>query len=313
MIDMTNITLHTIYIFTAIICLFSCAISTEKESKVDPIVNLNLSGNIMPDITYHVVDKHEIKLDVIAPRIYLGEDPWYKYEGKRRPVLLFIHGGGWIVGDKAASTIDLMPYVARKWAVVNINYRLAGIAKAPAAVIDVRKALEWIYENANEYYFDTNNIVVAGESAGAHLSLMAGLLKKSDSVCGSKYVVEKDYKVHAIINWNGSANVMYPEFKNHPWLDPKDDFEMVSKSLSPITYLNKNSPPIISVQGTKDPFIPIRASELLHERCDEIGIKNKLVKIEGKGHGNFSAEERTYIYDEIWKFLEEIEVKTSGE
>ncbi|MEQ8241435.1 MAG: alpha/beta hydrolase [Cyclobacteriaceae bacterium] len=303
----------TIYIFLTAIYLLSCESRIEKKPSIDPIVNLNLSANIMPDITYHVVDGLEIKLDVIAPRIYLGEDPWYKYEGKKRPVLLFIHGGGWIVGDKAASTIDLMPYAARKWAIVNINYRLAGVAKAPASVIDARKALEWIYENAENYYFDTNNIVVAGESAGAHLALMTGLLEKNDSVCGDKYVVEKDYKVNAIINWNGSANVMYPEFKNHPWLDPKDNFEKTAKSLSPINYLSKNSPPIISIQGTNDPFIPMEASEILHETCSNIGIKNKLVKIEGKGHGNFTAEERTHIYNEIWKFLEDIGVKTSGE
>jgi acetyl esterase/lipase len=285
----------------------------EEKPKVDPIVNLNLSANIMPDITYKVVDGHELKLDVIAPRIYLGEDPWYKYEGKKRPVLLFMHGGGWIAGDKATATIDLMPYAARKWAIVNINYRLSDVAKAPAAVIDVRDALEWIYENADEYYFDTDNIVVAGESAGAHLALMTGLIQKGDSVCVAKYVVEKDYKVHAIINWNGLADLMHPWFKDHPWFDPNDNFETASKSLSPITYLNENSPPTISVQGTKDPFVPIEASEKLHELCDKIGIKNKLIKIDGKGHGNFTAEERTYIYDEIWKFFEEIGIRTSGE
>lgn len=302
----------TIFILITIMNLLSCS-SFGKKPKIDPIVNLNLSANIMPDITYHIVDGLEIKLDVIAPRIYLGEDPWYKYEGKKRPVLLFIHGGGWIVGDKATSTIDLMPYAARKWAIVNINYRLADVAKAPASVIDARKALEWIYENSEDYYFDTNNIVVAGESAGAHLALMTGLLEKNDSICGDKFIVEKDYKVNAIINWNGSANVMYPEFKNHPWLDPNDDFDKTAKSLSPINYLSKNSPPIISIQGANDPFIPIEASEILHETCKNIGIKNKLVRIKGKGHGNFSAEERTYIYDEIWKFLEETGIRTSGE
>ncbi len=303
----------TIFILITVMNILSSCFSYEKKSKIDPIVNLNLSANIMHDITYHVVNGLEIKLDVIAPRIYLGEDPWYKYEGKKRPVLLFIHGGGWIVGDKAASTIDLMPYAARKWAIVNINYRLADVAKAPASVIDARKALEWIYENAENYYFDKDNIVIAGESAGAHLALMTGLIKKNDSICGDKFIVEKDYKVNAIINWNGSANVMYPEFKNHPWLDPNDDFEKTAKSLSPINYLSKNSPPIISIQGTNDPFIPIEASEIFHETCNKIGIKNKLVKITGKGHGNFSAEERTYIYEEIWKFLEERGIKTTGE
>ena len=303
----------TIFVLIGIINMLSSCSSYKKKPKIDPIVNLNLSATIMHDITYHIVDGLEIKLDVIAPRTYLGEDPWYKYEGKKRPVLLFIHGGGWIVGDKAASTIDLMPYAARKWAIVNINYRLAGVAKAPASVIDARKALEWIYENAENYYFDTNNIVVVGESAGAHLALMTGLLEKNDSVCGNKFIVEKDFKVNAIINWGGSANVMYPEFKNHPWLDPNDDFEKTAESLSPINYLSENSPPIISIQGTNDPFIPIEASEILHKKCDDVGIKNKLVKIKGKGHGNFSAEERTYIYNEIWKFLEEAGIRTSGE
>ena len=72
-----------LYISISSLYMLSCSTNMEKKPKIDPIVNLNLSANIMPDITYHVVDGHEIKLDVIAPRIYLGEDPWYKYEGKK--------------------------------------------------------------------------------------------------------------------------------------------------------------------------------------------------------------------------------------
>ncbi len=49
----------------------------EERTNIDPIVNLNLNASIIPDITYHTADDQELKLDVIAPRIYLGKDPWY--------------------------------------------------------------------------------------------------------------------------------------------------------------------------------------------------------------------------------------------
>jgi acetyl esterase/lipase len=89
---------------------------------------------------------------------------------------MFLHGGGWVAGNKEAATNLFLPHLQRGWDVVNVEYRLAGSSLAPAAVEDARCALRWIYNNANAYHFDTERIVVSGQSAGGHLVLMVGML-----------------------------------------------------------------------------------------------------------------------------------------
>jgi len=279
---------------------------------IDPVANLTVQAGLASDITYHTVDGHELKLDVIVPRINVGAPPWWKYDGKKKPALLYIHGGGWVEGEKETRQLGLMPYVARGWVVISINYRLARDGKAPAAVADCRKALNWVYENAKKYQIDTDRIVVSGESAGGHLCLMTGMLEKGDSLCGGKYVVGQARKVAAIINWFGATDLTNrKKMKKHAWLDPKDDLEEALRTLSPITYVSKDNPPIMSIHGSADPVVLPNQSEMLHKKLDETGVENKLVIILGKKHGNFSGEERTKIFDEIWDFLEENGIKTT--
>ena len=79
------------------------------------------------------------------------------------PTLLYIHGGGWVGGGKDRQNHHFLPYLEMGFAVVNIEYRLAAVALAPAAVEDARCALRWIYNNAEKYGFDTNRIVVSGK------------------------------------------------------------------------------------------------------------------------------------------------------
>src|ERR1044071_4458007 len=91
------------------------------------------------------------------------------------PTVVFFQGGGWTGGAKEGGTFGFLPYLDMGWAVVNVEYRTTAVALAPAAVEDARCALRWVYRNAKQYNFDTNRIVVSGQSAGGHLALMTGL------------------------------------------------------------------------------------------------------------------------------------------
>jgi acetyl esterase/lipase len=297
-----------LFLFTGANGLFA-----QGDGNIDPVANLTVQAGISSNVTYYEVDGYELKLDVIVPRINLGESPWWKYDGRKKPALLYIHGGGWVEGEKETRLLGLLPFVSREWVVITINYRLAKEAKAPAAVADCREALYWVYENEEKYQIDTTRIVVAGESAGGHLALMTGLLNKGDSLCGEKYIVDQDKKVAAIINWYGVSDFQRRGREEHPWFDQDDDIEEVFRSLSPITYINKNNPPVMSIHGSADPVVLAVQSEILHEKLDESGVRNKLMIITGKKHGNFSGEERTEIYTQIWKFLESAGIKTTPE
>ena len=135
-------------------------LSTTATKFVEVANGYRLASNI----TYLRAGGVDLKLDVYQPR----------GTSEPAPTLLFIHGGGWTNGVKETSLMNFLPYLESGWAVVNVEYRMADDAHAPAAVEDCRCALRWIYRNAEQFNFDVDNIVVTGNSAGGHLSLTTG-------------------------------------------------------------------------------------------------------------------------------------------
>jgi acetyl esterase/lipase len=100
---------------------------------------------------------------------------------------MLIHGGGWIRHDKEGEVLSLLPYLEMGWAAVNVEYRVAKVSLAPAAVEDCRCALHWIGRNAAKYNFDVSKVVVTGASAGGHLALTAMIpASAGDNGCVSK-------------------------------------------------------------------------------------------------------------------------------
>src|SRR6202166_2489196 len=119
---------------------------------------------IFPNLTYLVASNYEAKLDI------------YQRRGQTtpQPTIIFMHGGFWAAGSKEASLMSLMPWFEMGWNVVNVEYRLARVALAPAAVEDCLFALRYVAAQAKMYNFDVNRIVSMGESAGGHLALTTG-------------------------------------------------------------------------------------------------------------------------------------------
>ena len=100
------------------------------------------------------------RLDVYRPKAA---------EGKTIPVIVSIHGGGWVYGDKELYQFYCMSLAQRGFAVVNFTYRLAPGHKFPAQLEDTNMVMEWVFAHAGEYGLDTRNIFMVGDSAGAHL------------------------------------------------------------------------------------------------------------------------------------------------
>jgi acetyl esterase/lipase len=143
------------------------------------------------------------KLDLYQQGMPVGEPAWFERASDLRPTLLFIHGGAWLYGDKTGSDPFFLPFLERGWHVVNMTYRL-GRGTAPAAVDDALCALRWVADNASEYGFDRDRIVIAGGSAGGHLALMAGILGSRE---GHPCHPGGDFKVAAVISWFGITDV----------------------------------------------------------------------------------------------------------
>jgi acetyl esterase/lipase len=124
---------------------------------------------IRPNIVYLVAGGHENTLDVWERRDV--QDP--------QPTVIFIHGGGWTGGTKEAGAGFWLPYLEMGWNVVNVDYRVARIAQAPAAVEDCLCALRWVAANAEQHHIDVSLLVVTGDSSGGHLALTIGMIPES--------------------------------------------------------------------------------------------------------------------------------------
>jgi acetyl esterase/lipase len=253
---------------------------------------------IVPNITYLTANNWEAKVDLYLPREVSSPNP----------TLLYIHGGGWTGGSKEASVFTFLPYLEKGWSVVNVEYRLARVSLAPAAVEDCLCALRWVIHNARMYNFDTNNLVVTGNSAGGHLSLTTGMLPASaglDRECPGP----EQLKVSAIVNWYGITDVEDlldgPNMKTYAvtWLSSMENRRDIAHRVSPIHYVRADLPPIITIHGDADPTVPYSHAVQLHEALQKAGVPNQLVTIPGGHHGNFNREQTLRAYKEIEKFL----------
>ncbi len=285
------------------------ACGTSKEIKEDPVVALFSKTTIASGKEYRNVDGISLLLDVYVPSKRLGEEPWVRYSDERKPTLLYFHGGGWRSGDKESRVMEILPYVDKGWVVVTANYRLLGQASLPEIIGDCRTALNWVYDHANQFKIDTSKIVLAGNSAGGHLALMTAMVK-DDRLYKTEDIPEgRTLSIAAIVNWYGITEVsdFVTGWGDKQIISDNDtNLELVYEITSPIRFVDAHTPPVLTIHGSIDKIVPFNHAENLHRILDEKGVRNRLLKIENRKHGDFTVEEMTEIYKSIWVFLEGI-------
>ena len=253
---------------------------------------------VIPNVTYHIASNQENKLDLYVPRGATGPTP----------VLMYIHGGGWVGGTKESSVLRILPYLEMGWAVANVEYRLGAVARAPAAVEDGLCALRWVIRNSGQYNLDTSRIVTTGNSAGGHLALTTGMIPASaglDRECPGN----EELSVAAIINWYGITEVGDlldgPNTKSYAveWMGSLENRFEIAERVSPMTYVRAGLPPTLTIHGDADPTVPYQHAVMLHEKLDELGIPNELHTVPGGRHGGFNREQTLAIFETIRRFL----------
>ena len=106
-----------------------------------------------------------------------------KEPGKGRPAIMQIHGGAWIIGDKREQGWPLIGHLAANgWVCFNVNYRLSPGATWPDHLVDLKYALKWIRDRADDFGIDPDFIAVTGGSAGGHLTAMMALTANEPGV-----------------------------------------------------------------------------------------------------------------------------------
>ena len=261
---------------------------------------------VRANITYGTFNNYETKLDVYQRRDASGP----------QPTVIFIHGGGWIQGTKEASTMSILPWMEMGWNVVNVEYRMARVSLAPAAVEDCLCALSWVGAHAKDMNVDLSRLIVTGESSGAHLALTTGMIPASAGLnheCPgggfTSNIIAEPPKVAAIISWYGITDLndmlAGQNLRTYAveWFGAQPDQAALAKRVSPLTYVRAGLPPVLMIHGDSDPIVPYTQATRLRDALTSAGVPNQLLTIPGGKHGNFSPEERIKIYMTIHEFL----------
>lgn len=283
-------------IFT--LALFAlCCSKTEANPgrELDAVIEMSRHNHVLPSIAYRTVNGRQMHLDVLRTRA----------EGDPMPAVIYIHGGGWNAGSKEKAFLHTTPFLARGWVVVTVEYRLAQVAPAPAAVEDCICAVKYVTENAKKYRIDTNRIIIMGHSAGGHLALMTAFAPSLGRACPGEMP-----PIRAVVNWFGISDVkdlLEGENKQQyaiDWVGNGPNRLDKARISSPLTHVNSRVPPVISIHGELDKGVPFSHSERLHAALRRAGVDSVLRKIPGAGHGGFSSEAYRDSYHAVFAFVD---------
>jgi acetyl esterase/lipase len=232
--------------------------------------------------------------------------------GEKAPVLVFIHGGAWSMGQRPANSDSFLPWLAAGFSVVNIEYRL--LAKttnyAPAAVQDVGCALAWVKQNADQYHFDLDRVVTSGRSAGGHLALLAAVLPKDNDIALPQ--CRDQVPVAAVLDYYGLYDLEPTPTYHSPaaerWIgpNPKPSLAAMEHKMSPSSYIRPGIPPVFRAHGEADPWVPYQEAVNLKRDMDKVGVRCVLHTVAGGGHGGWKPEENQSVDLDSLRFLQSV-------
>ena len=229
------------------------------------------------------------KLDIYLPK---GDGPF--------PLVIWIHGGGWVNGSKAGGGPALR-LLENGFAVASINYRLSGQAIFPAQIQDCKAAVRFLRTSGKKYNLDADHFGAWGSSAGGHLVALLGTSGDVKDLEGDGPNKQASSRVQAVCDWfgptdltkmNEQATVKGPidhDSPNSPESKliggPIQDNKEKAKKANPLEYVSKDDPPFLIIHGDKDNLVPVRQSEILHEALKKAGVDSTLIVVPGGGHG----------------------------
>ena len=218
--------------------------------------------------------------------------------GHAAPVLVDIHGGGWVAGDATVTPASLdgdveRSLVDRGWVFVSINYRLAPDHPWPAQIEDATCAIRFLRADALALHIDPDRMAVMGASAGGHLASLVGLAGNRPAFTGDDHRGQSA-AVEAVVDLYGPTDLTSPDWASSPGIEilSRQTFGVaagrdapVLVAASPVTYVQPGAPPFLVVQGAEDRIVPPSQSRELVARLDAAGDRATLIMVHNAGHG----------------------------
>jgi len=233
-------------------------------------------------------------------------DVWVPATATPAPLVVWVHGGAFMMGDRRHLPETLRPdqvfdaLLAAGLAVATIDYRHALEAPFPAQLHDAKAAVRYLRAHADELGLSTDRIGAWGESAGGHIAALLGLTAHRPDLEGAHGVVGPSSAVDVVVDWYGLADMetmprqdpppqlaaLLPEEMRVP---PEDHLlrgleGQARADASPVTHVTPGSPPFLLLHGTADWLVPYGQSQQLAAAMTAAGAPVELVPIEGAGH-----------------------------
>ena len=253
------------------------------------------------------------RLDIYRPTVTSGNGSGNP-SAKPLPLIVWIHGGGWLMGSK--SYCPSTTIVGAGYELASVEYRFSTAAKLPAQIQDCQAAVRWLRAHHEQYGFDPDRIGVMGESAGGHLAALLGTASgrhQFEFIGEDKTVSDQ---VQAVCDCYGPADftTLIAQIKADPTVhnifakaftdnaasaDSTDLYKtLTGKKLgedpamdsmaSPVTYITPHDPPFLILHGDRDNLVPVAQSVELADKLKMAGDSVVLQIIHGAGHGGRS-------------------------
>lgn len=231
-------------------------------------------------------------------------------------VIVLIYGSAWFSNNAKASAFQSYgkQLLDGGFAVVSINHRASTEAKFPAQINDVKAAIRYVRGNAAKYGFDTSFVGITGFSSGGHLSSLAGTTngvktkkfgKVKIDIEGSLGAYTKESsRVDAVVDFFGPIDVSRME-RCETYKDDKSPEAVLlgcspsknpelSKSLSPMSYIDKNDPKFLVIHGDADPVVPYCQSEFFAKALKDKGVLEDFIIVPNGNHGPVTFNDYTF-------------------
>jgi len=266
-------------LFVLIVCFCSQLAFVEEGASV----------KTFKDLEYARHGDRSMKLDLYVPE--KGEGPF--------PLVVWIHGGGWIGGDKNDCPPLNLGFCQKGYAAASLSYRFSPVAPFPAQLEDVKAAIRWLRASSGEYNLAPDHIGVWGASAGGHLVCLLGVTGTTKQFDVGENL-DQSSEVQAVCNFFGPTDVltgldgfdpktdltkalidMYTKLLGGPVEEKKD----VALMASPTTYVDEHAAPFLHVHGTVDLLVPVEQAEKLHDKLRQANVSSRLFILPQSGHG----------------------------